>query len=117
MDDLYLKQNRFPGMGNVICNIILILNENFEQNLFKKLYIVFDRDDSPVKFCKIIKNDKLEFMESINTNRNISTIKIYRQRLLFPENKINDPNILTKIKPYLNLEPNNILKKKWIIIN
>ena len=112
MDDLYLKQSRLPGMGNVICNIILILNENFEQNLFKKLYIVFDRDDSPVKFCKIIKNDKLEFMESLNTNRNLSTIKNYRHRLSFPENKIDDPNVLTKIKPYLDLEPNDILKKK-----
>ena len=116
-ENLYLKTPYHNGIGNALCNIILILNEDLKHNLFKKLFLIFDREDSPIKYCKRINNQKLEFIEMKDLDKNINitklkSIKGYRHTLNFPENNIEKPGILKSVKNYFDLKPNDILKSK-----
>lgn len=108
MDNLYLRSTKYQGLGNVLCNIILILIDNLEKTKFKKLIIIFDRQDNPMRFCQPVHNSMLEFRDNFGElqRKNVPTVKSYQQKHNLRGILFDNVKLLKKVFKYFKLEPN-----------
>ena len=103
MEDLYLKSTR--GMGNILCNLVILMAWNLKVNKYKKIYLVMPddkREDCLTKFCQPINNEKLVILDKVPKGIRYNSIMSIKS--FFKNNFWSDMRNVLNTSPELELD-------------